>query len=120
MLDQEAVFAEQAERIAKLEEQTLELQQQVKRLQGIAGKRKKPKVSWWQTLSGSSGELREGLLRTNILLGAFVIFAPMMFGLSPGLFDLVPGGTALWVPVWWIALFLSCALGAVLFVSSRD
>jgi hypothetical protein len=120
MLDQESVIAEQAERITKLEAQTLELQQQLKRLQGRADKRKRSKLGFWQSLTGSHGELRESLLRTNLVLGAFVLFPPMMFGLSAGLIDLVPGGAALWVPVWWIALFLSCALGAVLFVSSRD
>lgn len=120
MSEDRTVLLEQAERIAKLEDQTRELQQQVRRLQDKAGKRKKPKPGFWQVLRGSSGELREVLDRTLLALLFFVSISVFAAVPSFQIIEYVPGGSAFWVPVWWAAVFLMCAIGAVLFVTSRD
>lgn len=121
MSEERPVLMQHAERIAKLEEQTRELQQQVKRLQTRAAKRKKSKAGWWQSLSASDGALREVLLRIVLVLIGFICFsmyAALRLG-GDGI-EVVPGGAALWGPVWWIAVFLLMGIGVFLFVSSRE
>ena len=116
MPDQETVIAEQAERIAILEEQTRELQEQMNRLQGSAGRRKRPKRGARQILSGS----RELLERTFVVLVFFASIPFILLGFTTPLLEVVPGGSSIWVPVWWAAVFLMCGIGVFLFVTSND
>jgi uncharacterized protein (UPF0335 family) len=138
---------EHAERIGKLEQQTGELQQQVKELlkrqnkQGFKAKRNE---------KTPANALRDAL-NSDVMQNAFVllfwaaagppilvILAPWfidlqglllspLFGLpsSPTpalpvseLIELIPGGKAVWIPLWWAAVFLTALAGAVMFIFS--
>lgn len=117
MSDEKTILLEQAERIAKLEEQTRDLQLQLKRMQGRLGKRKNRKHGLLQSFSLFNDVWREILGRLAIALGGFVLFS-LYVGIRLESLDPVPGGAAVWVPVWWAALFLTCAIVVILFVTA--
>ncbi len=132
MSDQDSRSAELTERIAKLEEQTQDLQRQV----GALLKRHKRKKR-----VGKPTDLRDALssdvmlktLSVLLLVSLLPIFGPMTLGLflptsmsseipyPPWeVLDLLPGGKSIWMPFWQISIFLTFVVGVLAFVSSRD
>lgn len=124
MTDQKPPVGDQAERIAKLEEQIRELQSKVAGLQKQQRQKRrgnKP-TDIREALSG------ETMQRLGILL-VLVSFSPVFFAaVSPisvsdsfsYVFRILPGADSAWMLFWQISVLLTLLVGAIIFITSRD
>ena len=134
MPDQNSPAAEQAERIAKLEEQTQQLQKQVKELL------KRQKTTNRNGRDAGPTRLRDAL-SSDVMTKTFVVLLltsllpiflpPLIFASLPSsmmssmpfppwdVFNFFPGGKAVWMPMWQTSMLLTFLVGAVTFIASK-
>lgn len=132
MSDEEPVPGDQGERLKKLEDQMRELQSQVAALRKRHKRNKR---------SGSSPGLRDALsgdvmvktFGVLLLLSLLPYFGPLVVLVftpssassaipSPPweVLGFLPGGMAVWMPLWQISILLTFVIGAVAFIAHRD
>lgn len=132
MTDRESPSAEQAGRIDKLEEQTQELQRQVAGL--LKREKRRKRGDKGSDLRGTlSSDVVKKTFGVLLLISLLPIFGPILFAsfLPSSVasafpfppwdsLKLLPGGKAVWMPVWQVSMLFTFLVGAVAFIASRD